>query len=82
MKIIYSQIISVGNTGLHLAQNCPDNSGIRITEGPLCSRFEGIWQIIDIEDWKSVQVFFFGPVGVKISKNRQFPEFQQWGVCS
>jgi hypothetical protein len=37
-------IISVGNTGLYLAHNCPDHTeiritGVRITDGPLYYRF-------------------------------------------
>jgi len=30
-------MISVGNNGLHLAENCPDHPGIRIAEGQIYS---------------------------------------------
>ena len=32
---MYSNIISLGDTGLLLVQNCSDHQRIRITEGPL-----------------------------------------------
>ena len=35
--LLYYSMISVGNNGLHLAENCPDHPGIQIAEGQIYS---------------------------------------------